>query len=103
MGAAQPGLQVGAVEPDLEPLARQAQGHAVEHALGAEDAELAHVCVHFLEVGRAPRRQRPQAAALCLPGPSAPCVEPAHGIGHELLVGRQLVKLAAAAQQQGLL
>jgi hypothetical protein len=29
-------------------------------------------------------------------------VEPAHGLGHELLVGRQVVELAAAAQQQSL-
>ena len=100
--AAQPGVQVGAVQPHLQALAGQPRGHAVQHALGAEHAELADPCVDLLEVGRAARRQRLQAGALGLPGPGAAGVEPAHGLGHELLVGRQVVELATAAQQQAL-
>ena len=98
---AQPGIQVGAVQPHLQALAGQARGHAVEHALGAEHAELADPGVDLLEVGGAPCRQWLQVTRSA----SQARVQRAlsrHRLGHELLVGRQVVELAAATQQQAL-
>ncbi|MDE2465260.1 MAG: hypothetical protein KGO02_16325, partial [Alphaproteobacteria bacterium] len=88
--AAQPGVQVGAVQPDLQPVSGQSRGNAVEHALGREHAELADPCIDLLEVARAAHRQRLQAGALGFPRSCAADIEPTHGLGDELLVGRQV-------------
>ena len=56
---AQPGLKVGAVKPDLEPLPRQARGHAVHHALGREDAEFTHSSLELLKFSGSANGQRP--------------------------------------------
>ena len=99
----EPGLEVRAVEPHLQPLADQARGHAVERALGTEHTELAHPRIELLEVSGAPLGQGLEARAFGFPGACEPLIEPSYGLGDELAVGLQVGELAAATQQQALI
>ena len=79
--AAQPGIQVRAVQPHSQPAEAQTRGQAIGGALGAEHAELADRRVDFCEASRSPRWQWPQSGARGLPATGAEGVEPATASG----------------------
>jgi hypothetical protein len=96
--ATQPGFEVRAVQPDLQPMADQPGRHAVVGGLDTDQAELADPRVDLFEVHRPSSRQGPKAGTLDFPGPSTTRVQSPHGICDELTVALEVRELTCAAQ-----